>query len=278
MGALFGLILSWFVRPKTRTSDNRLIISVALMFGFCGICTIFDVSPLLGCMSLGTVYINVTDDDKLFKQLNYFSPPFLLMFFVRSGMCFDLNALLNNSGSIGSSPLILISVMYFLFRIIGKYIGSFAGSSIVKMNKEIRNYLGLGLVPQAGIAIGLAALSARTLGGEAGSALETIILASSVLYEFAGPACAKLSLYLSKSYSTKLEDMVSVTETTPDGKEKTQVELLIDRIQKIQEELPSHTINEAEEAFTEAAESQNSAFWDDNHTPGFGIRLRNRRK
>ncbi|MBR6155263.1 MAG: cation:proton antiporter [Treponema sp.] len=278
LGALFGLILSWFVRPKTRTSDNRLIISVALMFGFCGICTIFDVSPLLGCMSLGTVYINVTDDDKLFKQLNYFSPPFLLMFFVRSGMCFDLNALLNNSGSIGSSPLILISVMYFLFRIIGKYIGSFAGSSIVKMNKEIRNYLGLGLVPQAGIAIGLAALSARTLGGEAGSALETIILASSVLYEFAGPACAKLSLYLSKSYSTKLEDMVSVTETTPDGKEKTQVELLIDRIQKIQEELPSHTINEAEEAFTEAAESQNSAFWDDNHTPGFGKRFRNRRK
>ncbi|MBP5751569.1 MAG: cation:proton antiporter [Treponema sp.] len=278
LGALFGLILSWLVRPKTRTSDNRLIISLALMFGFCGICTIFDVSPLLGCMSMGMVYINITNDDKLFKQLNYFSPPFLLMFFMRSGMCFDLKALLTNNGSIGSSPLILISVLYFIVRIIGKCLGSFSGSMIVKMDKEIRNYLGLGLVPQAGIAIGLAALSARTLGGEAGKALETIILASSFLYELAGPACAKLSLYLSKSYSTKLEDLVSVNETSPDGKEKTQVELLIDRIQKIQEELPSHTINEAEEAFTEAAESQNSGFWGDYHNPTFRQRSRKRRK
>ena len=52
LGTLFGLTLSWLVSPKTRTSDNRLIISLALMFGFCGVCTIFDVSPLLGCMSM----------------------------------------------------------------------------------------------------------------------------------------------------------------------------------------------------------------------------------
>ena len=57
------------------------------------------------------------------------------------------------------------------------------------------------------MAIGLAATGARTLGGEVGNALETIILASSVLYELIGPACAKLSLYLSGSYSNKLEDL-----------------------------------------------------------------------
>ena len=51
---------------------------------FCGICSLADVSPLLGCMSMGTIYINLSDDDKLFKQLNYFSPPILLLFFVRS--------------------------------------------------------------------------------------------------------------------------------------------------------------------------------------------------
>ncbi|MBP5751319.1 MAG: cation:proton antiporter [Treponema sp.] len=278
LGAVFGLLLSWLVRPKTRTTDNRLIISVALLFGFCGVCTVFDVSPLLGCMSLGMVYINITDDDKLFKQLEYFSPPLLLMFFVRSGMSFDLNALMNNNGSIGSSPLILISILYFLMRIIGKNLGAFTGCAIAKMNRDTRNCLGLDLVPQAGIAIGLAALSARTLGGETGRALETIILASSILYEFAGPASAKLSLYLSKSYSTKLEDLVDVNETAPDGKEKSQVELLIDRIQKIQEELPSHTINEAEEAFTEAAENQNSNFWMDEHNPIFRDGLKKRRR
>ena len=259
LGAVFGVGLSLLVKP--RSSDNRLIISVALLFAFCGICTIFEISPLLGCMSMGTVYINMTDDDKLFKQLNYFSPPFLLMFFVRSGMSFDLPSLVNASGVIGSSPLILIGVLYFVIRILGKYAGAFLGCLIAKKPKETRNYLGLALIPQAGVAIGLAALGARTLGGETGEALQTIILASSVLYELIGPAAAKLSLYLSKSYSTKLEDLVEVAEKNADGKEKTQVELLIDRIQKIQEELPAHTINEAEEAFTEAAESHNTAFW-----------------
>ncbi len=259
LGAVFGTALAIIVKP--RSNDNRLIISLAILFAFCGICTIFDVSPLLGCMSMGTLYINLTNDDKLFKQLNYFSPPFLLMFFVRSGMSFDLEALVNTSGSIGSSPLILIGVLYFIIRIIGKYFGAFFGCLVAKKPKETRNYLGMALIPQAGVAIGLAALGARTLGGETGNALETIILASSVLYELIGPASAKLSLYLSKSYSTKLEDLVEVSEKTADGKEKTQLELLIDRIQKIQEELPSHTINELEEAFTEAAEQHNTAFW-----------------
>ena len=74
--------------------------------------------------------------------------------------------------------------------------------------KLVRNYLGLALIPQAGVAIGLAALGARTLGGEAGNALETIILASSVLYELIGPACAKLSLYFSKSYSSNIDEIV----------------------------------------------------------------------
>ncbi len=255
LGAVFGVLLSLLVRPKTRSNDNRLIISVALLFAFCGICTIFEVSPLLGCMSMGTMYINMTDDDKLFKQLNYFSPPFLLMFFVRSGMSFDLRALVNHTGSIGSSPLILIGILYFIVRILGKYAGAFLGCLVSGKPKETRNYLGLALIPQAGVAIGLAALGARSLKGEVGTALETIILASSVLYELIGPAAAKLSLYLSNSYSTKLEDLVKVNEKNADGKEKSQVELLIDRIQKIQQELPVHTINEAEEAYTEAAES-----------------------
>ncbi|MBQ7538084.1 MAG: cation:proton antiporter [Treponema sp.] len=276
LGAVFGVGLSLLVKP--RSSDNRLIISVALLFAFCGICTIFEISPLLGCMSMGTVYINMTDDDKLFKQLNYFSPPFLLMFFVRSGMSFDLPSLVNASGSIGSSPLILIGVLYFVIRILGKYAGAFLGCLMAKKPKETRNYLGLALIPQAGVAIGLAALGARTLGGETGNALETIILASSVLYELIGPASAKLSLYLSKSYSTKLEDLVEVNEKTEDGKEKTQLQLLIDRIQKIQEELPAHPINESEEAFTEAAENSNIAFWGEVQKQNLKEVVRKRRK
>lgn len=255
LGGVFGFLMK-LMMPKKRSTDNRLIISIALLFSFCGICTLLDISPLLGCMSMGTVYINITDDDKLFKQLNYFSPPLLLLFFVRSGLNFKLDVLINSSGSIGTTPLIVIGILYFFFRIVGKYAGAFLGCLAVGKPKETRNYLGLALIPQAGVAIGLAALGARTLGGDDGVALNTIILASSVLYELIGPACAKLALYLSHSYSTKLEDLAPVETTTETGQPKTAVELLIERIKKIQETIPPHELHahEDEAAFTEAAE------------------------
>ncbi len=253
LGGVFGLLMKLLIQKK-RSTDNRLIIAIALLFAFCGICAAMDVSPLLGCMSMGTVYINVTDDDKLFKQLNYFSPPILLLFFVRSGLSFDLNALIKPSGAIGGVPLLLIGVLYFIVRILGKYAGAFFGCLSVKKPKETRNYFGLALIPQAGVAIGLAAIGARTLGGESGNALQTVILASSVLYELIGPVCAKLSLYLSKSYSTKLEEIVPLEEQSADGNAKNSLELLIERIQKIQLELAQEPINEEESAFTEAAE------------------------
>ena len=132
------------------------------------------------------------------------------------------------------------------------------GCRLVKKDRLVRNYLGLALIPQAGVAIGLAALGARTLGGTMGSDLQTIILASSVLYELIGPGCAKLALYLSRSYSTKLEDVAVVAEVTETGEQKSDAQLLIERIRKIQSELPplESDVSEEEAAFTEAAEEQ----------------------
>ena len=109
-------------------------------------------------------------------------------------------------------------------------------------------------MPQAGVAIGLAALGARTLGGETGKALQTIILASSILYELAGPGLAKLSLYLSGSYSSRLEEIVPVPETDESGKPKTEAQKLIERIDAIQKELEARRgPGEEEKAFTEEA-------------------------
>ena len=261
LGGMFGLVMK-LLMPARRSTDNKLIISVALLFAFCGVCALLDVSPLLGCMAMGTVYTNVAENDKLFKQLGYFSPPILLLFFVRSGMNFKLDALFSASGSLNGVPLIAVGVGYFLVRIVGKYIGAWVGCAAVKKDRLVRNYLGLALIPQAGVAIGLAALGARTLGGVMGSDLETIILASSVLYELLGPGCAKLALYLSKSYSTKLEDVAVVVETTEAGEKKSDVELLIERIGKIREALPERPheeMSEEEAAFMEAAEEQRLA-------------------
>lgn len=261
LGGFFGFLMK-LLMPKKRSNDNRLIISVSLLFAFCGICALVDVSPLLGCMSMGTVYINITDDDKLFKQLNYFSPPILLLFFVRSGITFRLDALIDTSASVGTVSLLVIGVSYFIVRIIGKYGGAFLGTLCVRGEKRIRNYLGLALIPQAGVAIGLAELGARTLGGETGEALRTVILASSVLYELIGPASAKLSLYLSRSYGNPLDEPVqtgvtqAIEESTPD-----EVERLIIRINEIQKELPAHgyAMSEEEEAFLEGAEEMYTA-------------------
>ena len=252
LGGLFGFLLK-VLMPQRRSTDNKLIIGIATIFTFCGICVFLDISPLLGCMSMGMVYINISHDDKFFKQMNYFAPPILLLFFVRSGLNFKIDSLFSSS-MMGAVPLIVVGLLYFAVRIVGKYGGAFIGSAVVKKDKSVRNYLGLALIPQAGVAIGLAAMGARTLGGDMGQDLETIILASSVLYELIGPACAKLSLYLSKSYSNKLDDIITVEDVDENGNKKTDVDILIEKINKIQETIPEHEeVSEEEKAFTDAS-------------------------
>ncbi len=205
-GAVMGFVLKGLMTAK-RSTDNRLIVTVALLFALCGIGAAVDVSPLLACMTTGMVYTNLTDDGKLFRQINYFSPPILLMFFVRSGLQFKLDALFDIDMALAGTPLLVIGVLYFFVRILGKYAGAWLGCFVVRKKHEVRDYLGLALIPQAGVAIGLAALGARIIGGVTGGILQTIILSSSILYELVGPACAKLGLYLSHSYGTDLPDM-----------------------------------------------------------------------
>lgn len=254
LGAIFGIFLKLLLHK--RSTDNRLIVSIAVLFAFCGVCALLDVSSLLGCMSMATVYINTTGDERLFKQLNYFNPPILLLFFVRSGLNFDLGALINTTDNIGNISLLAVGIAYFLTRIFGKYAGAFLGCFLAKKGKRVRNYLGLALIPQAGVAIGLAAMGARTLGGPMGDALETIILASSVLYELIGPACAKVSLFLSHSYDNDLDELVPLEAQRGDNCPENEVEKLIRQINEIQEQLPKHQSldYEEEQAYNEAAE------------------------
>ena len=189
LGFLSGIILSKLMTPR-RSEDNRLILTIGLLLGISGFCAAFDVSPLLSCMLFGTTYINLTKDKELYKQLDRFAPPILSMFFVVSGMNLDLKAL---------SSFGLVGIAYFIIRIVGKYAGAYLGCAIAKTSKPVRNYLGFALVPQAGVAIGLAFLGYRILPEEVGSMLLAIILSSSVLYELFGPVSAKFALFRSGS-------------------------------------------------------------------------------
>lgn len=192
LGALCGFLLKWIITVR-RSRDHRLILVNAVIFSLTGICTMMDISPLLACMLMGAVYINRIGDKTLFKQVNHFTPPVMLLFFVLSGMKLNVPMLVTAGG---------IGVCYFFVRIAGKYLGSYAGCVVTGAPMEIRRYLGLALVPQAGVSIGLAALGQRLLPAGLGTMLSTIILSSGVLYEMVGPACAKAALFLSHSIET----------------------------------------------------------------------------
>lgn len=186
LGVGCGFLLNKMISEK-RTSDNRLLLSVATISALAGFCAAFHVSPLLACMALGTTYINISGNSELFDQVNDFAPVILTMFFVLSGMRLDVPAL-KTAGIVG--------VGYFFIRIMGKYAGAYLGAAVSGASGEIKHYLGLALVPQAGVSIGLAVLGQRLLPAEMGSLLSTIILSSAVLYEMVGPASGKLALHL----------------------------------------------------------------------------------
>lgn len=202
LGFICSFVLSKLLNAR-RSRDNRLILVTAMLLGISGLCAIFDVSPLLACMVFGAGYINLTHDKELFKQVDNFTPPIMSMFFVVSGMSLDLSSI-QTAGVIG--------LAYFFIRIIGKYAGTYFSSLAVGFSRPIRKYLGLALIPQAGVAIGLAFLGQRILPGETGDLLLTIILSSSVLYELVGPAAAKGALFLSGTI--RREDAAAAAGTT----------------------------------------------------------------
>lgn len=184
IGFIFGLILSRLLTAN-RSRDNRLIITVGLLLLLSALCSMVDISPLLACMMFGATYINVTRDKTLYKEIHKFTPPIFSLFFIISGVNLDLKAL---------TSLGIVGIAYFLVRILGKYLGAYLGSYVTGSDKEISTNLGLALIPQAGVAIGLAFLGQRLLPIDVGNKFMTIILASSVLYELVGPASAKFAL------------------------------------------------------------------------------------
>lgn len=193
LGALCAVILSKLLGPR-RSQDNRLILAAAMLIAIAGVCSALNTSPLLACMGFGAVYVNLKDDDELFMQMDGFTPPILSAFFVLSGMRLEITAL----GSFG-----LIGLAYFLIRFAGKYAGSLIGCRLLCECPQTRRWLGLGLMPQAAVAVSLAFLAERMLPAREGAMFLNIILASSVLYELIGPACAKLALARSGAIEKK---------------------------------------------------------------------------
>ncbi len=211
-GILLGLFCGWVLHrlvDRDRADDQlRLGAVLILLLLLTGVCDRWQISPLLSCMVMGAAYVNLGGCKKTFKSASRFTPPILMLFFVLSGMRLSLPAL-RTAG--------LAGVVYFLVRIAGKYLGARVGCAVTGAPRPVSRWLGLALIPQAGVSIGLAALGQRMLTGSSGELLSVIILSSGVLYEMIGPACAKAALFLSGTIGNSRQPAIE-TSSAPDGK------------------------------------------------------------
>ncbi len=193
LGTVMGLLFSFFER-FFHSRSKRMAMSVAFMFLTVALSMMnFTVggihiafSSLLVCMMLGTIFCNICDfSEELMDRIDRWSAPLLVLFFVISGAELEL--------SIFKSPITLfIGAVYIIFRSGGKYLGSFASAKAVKCDNNIVKYLGITLLPQAGVALGMA-IKAETLG-EIGTVVANITLFSVLVYELVGPYLTKISL------------------------------------------------------------------------------------
>ncbi|MCY6354765.1 cation:proton antiporter [Clostridium sp. ZS2-4] len=184
LGFIVGFILS-VISKKTEGEDQLLSITIAALFFTIGISTSLNISPLLSCMMVGATITNITpSNSRALSIIDRFTPPIFIAFFTIAGIELNL-ALLTKVGFIG--------IGYITARLVGKIIGAGIGSKLSHCSKTIQKYLGLTLVPQAGVAIGLAMVAETTMP-EFGSSVRTIILSATVIYELTGPLLTKTAL------------------------------------------------------------------------------------
>lgn len=187
LGALLALVMRFF---KSRA--NRLSLMIATVLLGVGVTMLFDalgwysLSSLLLCMMIGAVFANLRSDSNLVVEgIDRWTPPLFMFFFILSGAELNLTVIL----SVG-----IIGIIYILARSLGKYFGAYLGALTVKSDKAIRHYLGFALLPQAGVAIGMAKVVSDQMPDEIGTKIVTVVLCSVLVFELIGPIVTKIAL------------------------------------------------------------------------------------
>ncbi len=193
LGAIMGLVLTYIER-FFNSNTNRLNLAIAFIFLTASIAMIdvhigpvhISFSSLLVCMMLGTMFCNTCPLSKdLMAASDKWASPLCAVFFVISGAELELNVFTD-------AAIVLIGIIYILFRSLGKYSGAYISSKMVKCSPSICKYLGITLLPQAGVALGMT-LTAMQLG-EQGSLIRNITLFAVLIYELVGPLLTKMAL------------------------------------------------------------------------------------
>ena len=192
LGSLMGWLLNW-VEQFFHSRSKRMTISVAFVLLTVGLSSMtFEVggvhcgfSLLLVCMMTGTIFCNIcSTSEELMERVDNWVMPLNVLFFVISGAELDLEIL--------SHPVtIIVGIIYILSRSAGKYYGAAISCKLSKQPKPITDNLGITLLPQAGVALGMA-LTAATLPD--GALARNVVLFAVLVYELIGPALTKRSL------------------------------------------------------------------------------------
>ena len=192
LGAAAGLALYW-VERFFHSRSKRLSISIGFVLLTAGLSMEeFEVggvrcgfSLLLVCMMTGTLFCNICDfSEELMARVDGWTAPLFVLFFVLSGAELDLSVLKDPS-------VLLIGIIYIFVRSLGKYLGAYGSCALTGCDEKIKKHLGITLLPQAGVALGMA-ITAQALAD--GAVVRSVVLYSVLVYELVGPALTKRSL------------------------------------------------------------------------------------
>jgi len=194
LGAIMGWVLTQ-LEKLFNSNTNRLNMTIAVVLLTASLAMLdFHVGPvhigfssLLVCMMLGTVFCNICPlSEDLMGATDKWTSPVFALFFVISGAELEL-------GVFADMAIVIIGVVYIVFRSLGKYFGTFASAKATKCSPEICKYLGITLLPQAGVALGMCSIAAAALPNE-GSMIRNITLFAVLIYELFGPLFTKMAL------------------------------------------------------------------------------------
>jgi Kef-type K+ transport system membrane component KefB len=182
LGALLTIICRYF---KSRA--NRLIWTMVCIFSGVALTQILPMSSLLTCMMIGATFNNLKKDSApVLERVDIWTPPLFMLFFVISGATLDVT-IIPKVGIVGA--------VYLIARSLGKYTGTYISSQIVGAEKNVKNYLGISLLPQAGVAIGMMQIVSNTPGLEdIAITITTVVLCATLIYELFGPVATQWAL------------------------------------------------------------------------------------
>ena len=193
LGAAMGFIFN-FTERFFHSRSKRMSMSIAFVFLTIALSMLkleiggihISFSSLLVCMMLGTVFCNICDfSEELMERVDRWTAPLFVLFFVISGAELELSVF-------GDLMVVLVGLVYILSRSIGKYTGAYASAKLSGCDENIVKYLGITLLPQAGVALGMA-MKAGELGPD-GAIVSNITLFAVLVYEIVGPMLTKMSL------------------------------------------------------------------------------------